>query len=106
MTNFVRVASTNDLAPGEMMLVELKNELICLANVNGQYYAISDDCSHVGGALSEGELEGYIVTCPMHAGQFDVRTGKVVRRPPREDVATFAVKVEGEDIFVATTPNP
>ena len=105
MTNFVRVASTTDLAPGEMMLVELKNELICLANVNGEYYAICDDCSHVGGALSDGELEGFVVTCPMHAGQFDVRTGKVVRRPPREDIATFAVKVEGEDIFVATTPN-
>ncbi len=106
MADFVKVASVNDLAPGEMMLVELKNELICLANVNGEFYAISDDCTHVGGALSDGELEGYIVTCPMHAGQFDVRTGKVVRRPPREDVATFAVKVEGEDIYVSTTPNP
>lgn len=105
MANFVRVASVNDLAPGEMMLVELKNALICLVNVNGEFYAISDDCTHVGGALSDGELEGYIVTCPMHAGQFDVRTGKVVRRPPREDVATYAIKVEGEDIYVSTTPN-
>ncbi len=99
--DYVKVASTSDLAPGEMTMIELGGALICLANVDGTFYAISDDCSHVGGALSEGELEGYIVTCPMHAGQFDVRTGKVIRRPPREDVPTYAVKVEGQDVLIA-----
>jgi 3-phenylpropionate/trans-cinnamate dioxygenase ferredoxin subunit len=105
MPDFEKVASVNDLAPGDMLLIELNHQLICLANVDGAYYAISDDCTHVGGALSDGELEGYIVTCPMHAGQFDLRTGKAVRRPPREDVATYAVKIEGQDIYIATTPN-
>ncbi len=101
MTEYVRVASVNDLAPGHMTLVEVDGELICLANVDGSFYAISDECSHIGGALSDGELEGYTVTCPMHFGQFDIRTGKVLQRPPREDVATFEVKVEGQDVLIA-----
>lgn len=100
MTDYVKVASVNDLAPGHMTLVEVAGELICLANVDGVFYAISDECSHIGGALSDGELEGYTVTCPMHFGQFDIRSGKVLQRPPREDVATFEVKVEGQDVLI------
>lgn len=101
MSDYVKVASVTDLAPGEMTLVEVAGELICLGNVDGTFYAISDECTHGGGALSDGELEGYVVTCPMHFGQFDIRTGKVVQRPPREDVAVFEVKVEGQDVLIA-----
>jgi nitrite reductase/ring-hydroxylating ferredoxin subunit len=101
MSDYVKVASVTDLAPGEMTLVEVGGELICLANVDGTFYAIQDECTHVGGALSEGELEGYTITCPMHFGQFDIRTGKVLQSPPREDAATYEVKVEGEDILIA-----
>jgi len=99
--DYVKVASVDDLAAGEMMMIELGGDLICLANVDGTFYAISDDCSHVGGALSEGELEGSTVTCPLHGGQFDMRTGKAIRRPPLEDVASYAVKVEGQDVLIA-----
>ena len=101
MPEYVKVASVDDLAPGEMTMIELNGEFICLANVDGTFYAISDDCSHTSASLSEGELEGYAVTCPIHAGQFDIRTGKVIRRPPREDVATYEIKVEGQDVFIA-----
>lgn len=101
MSAYIKVASVDDLAPGEMTMIELGGEYICLANVDGTFYAISDDCSHTNASLSEGELEGYIVTCPVHAGQFDIRTGKVIRRPPREDVPTYEVKVEGQDILIA-----
>lgn len=101
MSDYVKVASVTDLAPGEMTLVEVGGELICLANVDGSFYAISDECTHAAGALSDGELEGYTVTCPMHFGQFDIRTGKVLQRPPREDVRTFEVKVEGQDVLIA-----
>jgi nitrite reductase/ring-hydroxylating ferredoxin subunit len=101
MTDYVKVASTADLAPGEMTLVEVGGELICLANVDGTFYAISDECTHVGGALSEGELEGYTVTCPLHGGQFDIRTGKVLQRPPLDDATSYEVKVEGQDVLIA-----
>lgn len=101
MSDYVKVASVNDLAPGEMTLVEVDGELICLANVDGSFYAIGDECTHAAGALSEGELEGYVVTCPMHFGQFDIRTGKVLQRPPLEDATTYDVRVEGQDILIA-----
>ncbi|HLV99887.1 MAG TPA: non-heme iron oxygenase ferredoxin subunit [Ktedonobacterales bacterium] len=101
MSEYVKVASVSDLAPGQMTLVEVDGELICLANVDGSFYAIADECTHVGGALSDGELEGYVVTCPVHFGQFDIRTGKVLQHPPREDAATYEVKVEGEDVLIA-----
>ncbi len=101
MSDYVKVASVTDLAPGEMTLVEVDGELICLANVDGAFYAIGDECTHAAGALSEGELEGCVVTCPMHFGQFDIRTGKVLQRPPLEDATTYEVKVEGQDILIA-----
>ena len=101
MDTYVKVASTGNLAPGEMTQVHFENIRICLANVNGTCYAFSDECTDVGGALSQGELEGYTVTCPLHNGQFDVRTGKVLQGPPREHLATFKVKVDGQDILIA-----
>jgi nitrite reductase/ring-hydroxylating ferredoxin subunit len=101
MPEYVKVASVGDLAPGEMTMIELGEEYICLANVDGTFYAISDDCPHASASLSEGELEGYTLTCPVHAGQFDIRTGKVLRRPPIENVATYEVKIEGQDILIA-----
>jgi nitrite reductase/ring-hydroxylating ferredoxin subunit len=101
MAEYVKIASVTDLAPGQMMPVEVGGELICLANVDGSFYAIADECTHVGGMLSDGELEGHIVTCPIHFGQFDIRTGKVVQRPPREDAPIYVVKVEGQDVLIA-----
>lgn len=98
---FVPVARLDEIAPEETLRVEVGGTLICLANVAGRIYAVSDDCPHVGGALSDGELTGCALTCPVHLAQFDVRTGRVLRGPAREDVATYAVRVEGETIFVA-----
>lgn len=101
MPGYVKVASVGDLAPGEMTMIELGGAYICLANVDGTFYAISDDCPHANASLSEGELEGHTLTCPVHAGQFDIRTGHVIRRPPLENVATYEVKIEGQDILLA-----
>ena len=101
MSEFVKVAQMSDVPLGEMVVIELDGHLICLANVDGQLYAIEDDCPHVGGPLDEGELEGEVLTCPWHLAQFDIRTGRVLRGPARSDVPTYAVRVEGDDILVA-----
>jgi nitrite reductase/ring-hydroxylating ferredoxin subunit len=98
---FVKVARLGEIAPGETVRVEIGTTLICLANVAGRIYAVSDDCPHIGGALSDGELTGCTLTCPVHLAQFDVRDGRVLRGPARDDVPTYAVRVEGGDIFVA-----
>jgi len=100
---FVRVARLDEIAPGEMLRVEVGSSLVCLANVAGRIYAVSDDCPHIGGALSDGELTGCTLTCPVHLAQFDVRDGRVLRGPAREDVPTYAARVEGDEIYVAQT---
>jgi 3-phenylpropionate/trans-cinnamate dioxygenase ferredoxin component len=98
---FVAVARLDEIAPGETLRVEVGATLICLVNVGGHVYAVSDDCPHIGGALSDGELTGCTLTCPVHLAQFDVRDGRVLRGPARDDVPTYAVRVEGDQIFVA-----
>lgn len=101
MGAFIRVARLQDSTPGELLRVEVGGKLVCLANVAGRIFAVDDDCPHIGGALSDGELEGCVLTCPVHLARFDVRDGKVLRGPAREDVPTYAVRVEGDDILVA-----
>jgi len=100
----VPVARLDEIAPGETLRVEVGTMLICLANVGGRIYAVSDDCPHIGGALSDGELIGCTLTCPVHLAQFDARDGRVLRGPARDDIPTYAVRVESERIFV--TPDP
>ncbi len=77
--DFVKVAETEDVQVSQMMAVEVNDEKICLANVNGKYYAIGNVCTHIGGPLAEGKLEEYMVQCPWHGSRFDIRSGEVVR---------------------------
>ena len=100
MEDFVKVAATTDLPPGELMLVEVEDERIALANVGGQYYAVPDECTHSGCPLSDGELEGERLQCPCHGSQFDVRTGEVVGPPADEPLTLYAIRIEGNDILV------
>ncbi|HZS77555.1 MAG TPA: non-heme iron oxygenase ferredoxin subunit [Ktedonobacteraceae bacterium] len=100
MTDFIKVASVNDLEDGELLAVEADGEPLCLAKVEGQVCAFQDNCTHISGPLSEGELDGEILTCPWHGAQFDVRTGKVLRGPARQDIMTYPVKIEDGAIFV------
>lgn len=100
MGEFVKVAETKDIASGAGILVEVDGERIALFNVNGTFYAIGDTCTHAGGPLSEGDLDGDVVTCPWHGAQFDVKTGEVLGPPADEPVTNYRVKVEGPDILI------
>ncbi len=101
MATFVTVARTEDLAAGQGKLVEVNQKRIALFNVGGHYYAIADVCPHRGGPLSEGELDGAAVVCPWHGAIFDLATGEVTRAPAAAGVATYDVRVEGEEIAIA-----
>ena len=101
MTEFIKVADVAELTEGELMPLEVDGEPICLAKVNGGICAFSDNCTHVSGPLSEGELDGDVLTCPWHGAQFNIRTGKVLRGPARQDLPTYPVKVEGDSILVS-----
>jgi nitrite reductase/ring-hydroxylating ferredoxin subunit len=98
--DFVKVAKTEDVQVSQMMAVEVNDERICLANVNGKYYAIGNVCTHMGGPLAEGKLEDYIVQCPWHGSRFDIRSGKVVRPPAMQPEPTYEVKVESNDVLI------
>lgn len=100
MTEFVKVAKTGEIAPGEARVVEAAGKRIALFNVGGTFYAIDDACTHRGGPLSEGMVRGTEVTCPWHGAIFDVSTGSVLGPPAPQDLAHYAVRVKGEDIEV------
>jgi nitrite reductase/ring-hydroxylating ferredoxin subunit len=100
LAEFVKVAEADQIPAGRMKLVEANGERIALANVGGTFCAFSDECTHDGGPLSEGELEGEIVTCPWHFSRFNVRTGEIVDSPAEEEVQTYDVRVEDGAVYV------
>ncbi len=100
MTNFVQVAKATDIEPGKACLVEANGKRVALFNCDGEFFAIDNTCTHRGGPLSEGELSGYVVTCPFHGATFDVRTGEVTKTPASESVGCYSVRVSGDDIEI------
>lgn len=100
--DFVKVANTKDIQPSQMKEVEVDGENICVVNVEGKYYAIGSICTHEGGPLADGTLEGYEVECPWHNSKFDVRTGEVTSPPASESEPAYEVKVDGNNILIKT----
>ncbi|MGI6258012.1 MAG: Rieske (2Fe-2S) protein [Anaerovoracaceae bacterium] len=105
--NYVKIASIEEVRPGEMKGYTVEGRSILLANVNDSYYAMENVCPHMGGILSEGTLEGKEVTCPKHGSVFDVSTGKALQdgkilflKAKVHDLMSYTVKVEGDDVFV------
>jgi nitrite reductase/ring-hydroxylating ferredoxin subunit len=97
---FVAVARATELSPGQMKWVAVNGERRVLANVEGTFYAISDVCGHRNAPLSRGKLDGYLIECPLHFAQFDVRTGELVNGPVSTAVPTYQVCVEGDTVYI------
>lgn len=95
-----RVAARSEVAPGMTKRIVVDDIEMLLCNVGGTFYAIEDVCTHDGGALDQGQLQGPIVECPRHLATFDVRTGEALTLPAVMPVGTFPVTVRGDDIFV------
>lgn len=100
MTEFVKVAETGDVPPGERFFYDFAEETVIIFNVDGDYYCIADLCTHDEGPLEAGELEGYAVECPRHGAQFDIRDGSVLCFPATEPIPFYEVKVEDGAIYV------
>lgn len=96
---FVLAAKAADVAPGTIREIQVGGKAVALANVGGQFHAISGTCLHRGGPLGDGPLEGSVVTCPWHGWQYDVITGKVGQNPS-VGVAVYRVEVRGDEVFV------
>src|SRR3954453_10542638 len=101
MAEFVKVATRSEIPPGGKLLAEIDGRAIAVFNCEGSYYAIDDVCTHDGGPLAEGELEGCEIRCPRHGARFDVRTGRALCFPAFEPVTTHRVELRGDEVFVA-----
>lgn len=97
---FQKVASASEIPAGEMQVVEVDGAEIVIANLGTKFVAFQNECTHRQGPLGDGILEGNVVECPYHAGQFNVETGEVVASPPEEPIKTYAVQVEGDEISI------
>ncbi len=100
MADYITVATTDELKPGERIVVEAKDHYIGIFNVDGKYYAIEDVCTHDDGPLAEGELNGTVIECPRHGAQFDITTGKVLRFPAITPVPRYEVRVQDGEVQI------
>ena len=87
------ICSVEDLPPGERLFIEIGDEAVVLFNIAGDFYAISDVCTHDGGPLGEGEVEDHQIICPRHGARFDLKTGEVLSLPAVRDVPSYPVRV-------------
>jgi 3-phenylpropionate/trans-cinnamate dioxygenase ferredoxin subunit len=100
MSDFTAVAKTSDVPDPGRMLVEVDDRLVVLVHVAGRYYAIDDVCTHDGGPLGEGQLDGFTIACPRHGAKFDVRDGRALTMPATRATVAHEVKVQGDDVLV------
>jgi 3-phenylpropionate/trans-cinnamate dioxygenase ferredoxin subunit len=99
-TDFIKAAPVDDVKPGKMLCVAIKNRRILLANDNGTIYAADEMCSHEDASLCTGSLKGHLVKCPLHGSRFDLTTGQPLEDPAEEPLNVYAVKIVDGDIFI------
>jgi 3-phenylpropionate/trans-cinnamate dioxygenase ferredoxin subunit len=97
---FVRVCCSTDLPDPGKSIVKIGDRTLALFKVSGRFWATDDRCTHDGGQLTAGCLQGYTIICPRHGAKFDIRTGEVLSPPAAVDLAVHEVRVEGDDVFV------
>jgi 3-phenylpropionate/trans-cinnamate dioxygenase ferredoxin subunit len=95
MTDWIDVAAPEDIAPGTARVVDVDGVMVAVINLDGEFYAIEDVCTHDGGELASGCIEGEEIVCPRHGARFNIKTGAVTAPPAYEDVDTLPVRVEG-----------
>jgi nitrite reductase/ring-hydroxylating ferredoxin subunit len=104
MPDRVQLCNTADVAVGTALRVEVGGLALAVFNIDGNFYVTDDNCTHGPGSLSEGAIEGEVVACNFHNGQFNVRTGEVVSPPCVRPVKTYPAVVEGGEVFIEVEP--
>ena len=91
----------SDIPPGKMKKISVDGKDVMVANIDGDFCAMDDSCTHSGASLSEGSLEGCTVTCGWHKAEFDCKTGKLVKFPAKiNNLASYNVTVDSDNVFV------
>ncbi|HCG91611.1 MAG TPA: Rieske (2Fe-2S) protein [Dehalococcoidia bacterium] len=99
-SNFEKVASLEEIDDGHTISIEIGDDQVLVANVGGVIYATDDVCSHAYAMLSEGDLDGDQIECPLHGALFSLKTGEPSSPPASEPIRTFQVEIDGNDIYV------
>lgn len=100
MSDWVTVVRVSELAPGSHRVVDVDGTSVVVFNLDGEYHAIEDVCTHDGGQLTGGTIEGGEIVCPRHGARFSIRTGEALTAPAYEPVPKFPVRVENGVIQV------
>lgn len=100
MADWVTVAAVGEIAPGSCRVADVDGTSVAVFNLGGEYFAIEDVCTHDGGELASGHLEGDQVVCPRHGARFCVRTGAALSAPAYEATAKFPLRIEDGKIQV------
>ena len=100
MADFVTVAKIDEIKSGQALLVNIRGKHIAVFNLDGEFFALDNTCTHRGGPLAEGTIAGYEVICPWHGATYDIRTGEVLAPPAPRGVARYGVRVTDTDIEV------
>lgn len=100
-----RIAQLDDLSDGDVLAVDLEDREIALYRIDSRLYATDNLCTHGSGRLCEGFLMGFSIECPLHQGLFDIRSGAPLREPAEEPLATYAVEIEGGEVYIVVPPS-
>lgn len=95
------VGKTSDIPAGKMLKITADGREILVTNVDGNYFAMDDTCTHAGASLADGKLDGSIITCDWHGAKFDCKTGKLSAFPAKiKDLNSYKVVVESDNVFL------
>jgi 3-phenylpropionate/trans-cinnamate dioxygenase ferredoxin subunit len=103
MSDFVRVCKSSDIPDPGKAVFEVEERFVVIFHLDGEFYALDDACTHDGGPLGEGTIDGFQIICPRHGARFDIRTGQAMTMPAVQSTPSHEVRIDGEDVLVRIT---
>ena len=100
MSKFVTVATKSEIADQSAKCVDVEGKRIAIFNLAGDFYAIDDACTHRGGRLSEGSIEGEAIICPLHGARFNIKSADVISPPAPTGVTKYTVRLTGDAVEI------
>ena len=100
MSEFTKLAHVTEIEPGSMKAIEVQYEKILLCNIEGEFFAVADECTHDSAPISDGRLDGDQIICPRHGARFCIRDGAVKAPPAVAALETYELKIDNEEIFI------
>lgn len=100
MSDWIDAVPAASLTDGEHVVVDVDGTEVAIFNIDGQFYALEDVCTHDGAEIASGEIDGDELVCPRHGARFCIKTGQVKSAPAYEDIACFPLRIENGCIQV------